>query len=134
MGEHCQGGIVVHTGAGISAAAGIQTYREGGEDGISIEAALPTYAHYALLALMKAGMVRYVCSQNVDGLHRRSGIPANRLSELHGNCYIETCRCCNPRKEFLRPYPVRGPDPARMDQVVVLESFQSDSKKEKWLE
>mmetsp|Transcript_127333 Transcript_127333/g.220716 ORF Transcript_127333/g.220716 Transcript_127333/m.220716 type:complete len:573 (-) Transcript_127333:297-2015(-) len=99
-------GIVVHTGAGISAAAGIATYREGSNASISISAAMPTYAHYALVAMTKKGAVDYICSQNVDGLHRRSGIAAERLSELHGNSYIETCKCCSPPMEFVRPYDV----------------------------
>lgn len=98
--------MVVHTGAGISAAAGIATYREGSNASISIDAAMPTYAHYALVALSMAGYVDYVCSQNVDGLHRRSGLAADHLSELHGNAYIETCSCCSPPKEFVRPFDV----------------------------
>jgi len=43
---------------------------------------------------------------NVDGLHRRSGLSASKLSELHGNSYIETCNCCDPPMEFVRPYDV----------------------------
>lgn len=106
--DHCTKGegIVVHTGAGISAAAGIATYREGSSKSIAMSAALPTYAHYALVVLSRLGAVDYVVSQNVDGLHRRSGLSADRLSELHGNSYIETCSCCSPPMEFVRPYDV----------------------------
>lgn len=100
------GGLVVHTGAGISAAAGIATYREGCNETVAISAAMPTYSHYALVGLVKAGWVDYVVSQNVDGLHRRSGITADKLSELHGNSYIETCSCCTPPMEFIRPFDV----------------------------
>lgn len=104
--EYCQdgSGIVVHTGAGISAAAGIATYREGSNKSIAISAAMPTYSHFAIVGLVRAGFVDYVCSQNVDGLHRRSGLAKDKLSELHGNSYIETCSCCSPRMEFVRPY------------------------------
>ena len=35
----------------------------------------PTLTHHALLALVEAGYVKYVISQNVDGLHLKSGLP-----------------------------------------------------------
>lgn len=43
-----------------------------------IDASLLTPAQ-ALVALDQAGKLRYTVSQNVDGLHRRSGLPAERL-------------------------------------------------------
>lgn len=53
---------------------------------------------------MQSGKVRYVVSQNVDGLHLRSGIPRQQLAELHGNCFAEHCPKC--RKEYIRDFEI----------------------------
>jgi len=41
----------------------------------------------------------------VDGLHRKSGIPAANISELHGNTNLEICEECG--REYLRDHRVR---------------------------
>ena len=41
----------------------------------------------ALVEMMEKGYLKHIISQNVDGLHRKSGIPAEKLSEVHGNTY-----------------------------------------------
>lgn len=56
----------------------------------------------AIAALVSSGKVSYVVSQNVDGLHLRSGIPRHKLAELHGNCFAEQCIKCE--KEYIRDY------------------------------
>jgi len=43
-------------------------------------------------------------STNVDGLHRRAGSSADKLAELHGNCYKEYCPSC--LQENLRRFDV----------------------------
>ena len=111
------GHLVVYTGAGISTSAkipdyrgpkGIWTLRDQGRshecNGIEIEQAHPTYAHYALTLLAKKGIVKRIVTTNVDGLHRRSGCPRERLSELHGSCYREMCEKCDT--EYLRGFDV----------------------------
>ncbi len=54
----------------------------------------------ALVALQNAGFLKYVVSQNCDGLHRRSGILPERISEVHGNSNREYCGKCG--KEYIR--------------------------------
>ena len=62
-----------------------------------LPAARPTFTHLAITALMQpsAGrahpLVRHVITQNEDALHRRAGVAAEQLSELHGNAFVELC-------------------------------------------
>eukprot|EP00927_Polykrikos_kofoidii_P048730 TRINITY_DN42945_c0_g1_i1.p1 TRINITY_DN42945_c0_g1~~TRINITY_DN42945_c0_g1_i1.p1 ORF type:complete len:564 (-),score=73.49 TRINITY_DN42945_c0_g1_i1:59-1750(-) len=106
--------IVVFTGAGISTSAGISDFR--GPTGVwtrkaqglppiagtSTVKALPTKTHMGIVELHRRGILRYVVSQNCDGLHRRSGLPASAISELHGNSNIEICETCGRR--FFRDF------------------------------
>ncbi|XP_037824968.1 NAD-dependent protein deacetylase Sirt6 [Lucilia sericata] len=104
--------VVVHTGAGISTTAGIPDFRgpkgvwtleEKGEKpnlNISFNDAVPTITHMALRSLIAKGYVQYIVSQNIDGLHLKSGLPRRCLSELHGNIFIEQCNKC--RRQFVR--------------------------------
>jgi NAD-dependent histone deacetylase SIR2 len=45
-----------------------------------------------LVELQNQGFIKYIVSQNVDGLFLRSGIRQENLSELHGNVYLEVCQ------------------------------------------
>jgi NAD+-dependent protein deacetylase sirtuin 6 len=56
--------------------------------------ASPSLTHMAIVELLQNGPVQYVVSQNVDGVHRRSGLPADKLAEVHGNCFLEKCPNC----------------------------------------
>ncbi|KAB5535739.1 hypothetical protein PHYPO_G00121430 [Pangasianodon hypophthalmus] len=104
--------MVVHSGAGISTSVGIPDFRgpkgvwtmeERGESpqfDTTFEDAKPSVTHMALLQLQRAGYLKYLISQNVDGLHLRSGFPRDRLSELHGNMFVEECEKCG--KQYVR--------------------------------
>lgn len=60
----------------------------------------------SLVELQKRGFLKYIISQNCDGLHRRSGLNPNNLSELHGNTNLDRCSKCG--KEILRDFRTRN--------------------------
>lgn len=59
----------------------------------------------ALVEMMNKGYLKHIVSQNIDGLHRKSGIPADGISELHGNTNCEQCAKCGT--QYMRDYRVR---------------------------
>eukprot|EP01083_Nonionella_stella_P115153 341095_1 len=123
--------FVAFTGAGISTSCGISDFRSGidtvldvgagvwakeaaQQKGIDVKkptkqvrmlSALPSDTHMSLIQLSNRNLLKFIISQNVDGLHRRSGIPSHKLSELHGNTNLEVCSKCN--HYFLKDYHVR---------------------------
>merc|ERR1719473_2064548 len=66
----------------------------------------PTYAHRAIAKLVSEGYVKTVMTQNVDNLHRRSGVKREQLIELHGNLQCERCERCG--RDYERAFRV-GP-------------------------
>ncbi|KAE8443604.1 hypothetical protein EG329_001537 [Mollisiaceae sp. DMI_Dod_QoI] len=107
--------LIAFTGAGVSTSAGIPDFR-GPEGAWTLKAqgreragktvntlqAIPTPTHMALVALQDQGLLKYLISQNCDGLHRKSGISSNKISELHGNSNRESCKGCG--KEYIRDF------------------------------
>jgi NAD-dependent protein deacetylase/lipoamidase len=120
---------VVFTGAGISTESGIPDFRspggiwtkmapiDFGEFLASEEArretwrrrfameeifraATPNRGHRAVDALVRRGKVAAVITQNIDGLHEASGIPRDKIIELHGNTTYATCLDCGARYEI----------------------------------
>ncbi len=121
--------IVPFTGAGISTECGIPDFRSPGgvwtkyrpipfdEFMASPEArdeswrrrlamdaqfstARPGRGHRALASLFRAGKVPAVITQNIDNLHQASGIPDDRVVELHGNTTYATCLDCAKRYDL----------------------------------
>lgn len=120
--------VVVLTGAGISTASGIADFRSPGgrwesyqpvtlqafqasrdaraeywrykgETWQVIARAQPNPAHRALVELAEAGRVDLLVTQNVDGLHERSGFPAQRLVNIHGTDSRVVCMRCGERSD-----------------------------------
>jgi len=66
---------------------------------------MPTPGHMAISELCQRDICKYVISQNIDGLHLKSGVPESKISELHGNTNLEICDSCGEKQ--LRDYRVR---------------------------
>lgn len=114
--KHC----IAFTGAGISTGCGVPDFRSGtntklptgpGVWQLSQEdrqkagildramAAKPGSTHNGLSRLWRCGLLKQIVSQNVDGLHRKSGVAPGALCELHGNLYVEVCPRCGAEYE-----------------------------------
>ncbi len=121
--------IVVFTGAGISTESGIpdfrspqgiwskttpiyfeeyirsseariEAWRRKFEIDKDIDVAEPNRGHRAVAKLVRLGKVTSVITQNIDGLHQRSGISEEQMIELHGNGTYATCLNCHTRCEL----------------------------------
>lgn len=62
--------------------------------------AQPGRGHAALARLVATGKMSHVITQNIDGLHQASGVPAERVIELHGNGTYAHCLACGDRHEL----------------------------------
>jgi NAD-dependent deacetylase len=69
--------------------------------------AQPNDGHLALVALERAGKLHAVVTQNIDGLHQRSGQSPAAVIEVHGTMWDVTCMACG----------WRGPMPPVLDRV-----------------
>ncbi len=121
--------IVGFTGAGISTESGIPDFRSPGgiwtryrpidfSDFLASEEArreswrrkfatdavmrqaTPNAGHRALARLVEQGRMTAVITQNVDGLHQASGVPDDKVIELHGNATYAACLDCGERHEL----------------------------------
>jgi NAD-dependent deacetylase len=121
--------VVVFTGAGISTESGIPDFRSPGgvwsrmkpiyyqefvsdpekrretwarhfSGVMSLTGAAPNEGHYAVARLVRSGKAIAVITQNVDNLHQDSGVPADKVIELHGNVSYAACLECKERHEL----------------------------------
>ncbi len=115
--------LIVFTGAGISTESGISDYRSQGgiwdkfqpvyfdefmsseasrikywEQRLDMEKSLsvakPNAGHKSLAQLHELGILKALITQNIDGLHEESGIPKEKIIELHGNTRRVRCMSC----------------------------------------
>jgi NAD-dependent deacetylase len=121
--------IVAFTGAGISTESGIPDFRSPGgiwtkykpiefnyflasEEARretwrrkfatheTLQKATPNAGHRALARLVEQGRMIAVITQNIDGLHQASGVPDDKVIELHGNTTYAACLDCRRRYEL----------------------------------
>jgi NAD-dependent deacetylase len=121
--------IVAFTGAGISTESGIPDFRSPGgiwtkykpiefSDFVrsaearreswrrkfatheTLQKATPNAGHRALARLVELGKASAVITQNIDGLHQASGVPDDKVIELHGNTTYAACLECRRRYEL----------------------------------
>jgi NAD-dependent deacetylase len=121
--------IVAFTGAGVSTECGIPDFRSPGglwtkykpiefsEFMSSAETRLeawrryfrlydqvagakPGRSHRAIAQLVMNGKATHVITQNIDNLHQESGVPPEKIIELHGNGSFAKCLSCERRHEI----------------------------------
>tara|TARA_B100000214_G_scaffold4917_1_gene3689 strand:- start:187 stop:930 length:744 start_codon:yes stop_codon:yes gene_type:complete len=121
--------VVFFTGAGISTESGIPDFRSPGgiwtkmapiqfQDFLNSEEmrreywhrkfatdktlriAKPNEGHYAIERLISSGKASVVITQNIDNLHQDSGVPEEKVIELHGNGTFASCLTCGTRYEL----------------------------------
>jgi len=120
---------VIFTGAGMSTQSGIPDFRSPGgiwsrmqpiefQDYLSDPVARrlswqrrlemeetwntvkPNEGHHAVAELVARGKASHVITQNIDGLHQQSGVPDDKLIELHGSTRYAKCLDCETRMEI----------------------------------
>lgn len=70
---------------------------------ISFDDAIPTKTHMALKKLIDCKKIKFIISQNIDGLHLKSGVQRQHLAELHGNMFTEQCDKCGKFVKRTKP-------------------------------
>jgi NAD-dependent deacetylase len=66
----------------------------------TFRSARPGRGHRALARLVERGKLSAIITQNIDNLHQESGVPQEKVIELHGNGSYATCLDCAVRYEL----------------------------------
>ena len=135
---------LVLTGAGVSAESGIPTFRgkDGYWQNLDpaklatpeafardpeliwqwyrerrrrIRSAQPNAAHQAIVKLAQRAQEFLLATQNVDDLHARAGMPAEKMVQIHGNIFVTRCSRC----EFSRREQDQAQEEEQKQQRVV---------------
>lgn len=75
----------------------------------------PNAAHRALVGLERAGRLRAIVTQNIDGLHQRAGSDPGLVIEVHGSLRSVVCLSCGdrtPMADALARVGAGEPDPS----------------------
>jgi NAD-dependent deacetylase len=120
---------VIFTGAGISTESGIPDFRSPGgiwtkmapidfQDFVAsaqmrkeawrrrfamdetFESVRPNAGHRAVAELIARDIASHVITQNIDNLHQESGVPNDKVIEVHGNTRYAKCLECGERVEL----------------------------------
>ena len=59
--------------------------------------ARPNAGHHAFVELHRQGRLEALITQNIERLHQRSGLPADKVLELHGTTTEAVCLTCGDR-------------------------------------
>jgi NAD-dependent deacetylase len=73
----------------------IEYWRQKSELYQELVRATPNTAHMALVRLHEMGLLEALITQNIDGLHQESGMPEEKVIELHGNNRRVRCMTCS---------------------------------------
>jgi NAD-dependent deacetylase len=57
----------------------------------------PNAGHAALVELERAGRLRSIVTQNIDGLHQKAGSDPGKVIEIHGTLWQAICLSCGNR-------------------------------------
>lgn len=72
----------------------------------------PNAGHAALVELERAGKLRSIVTQNIDGLHQKAGSDPTRVIEIHGTIWDVVCLSCANRTPMAEVLKRGEEDPA----------------------